>query len=110
MLTAWRNSTRLAFTDTSTSVSPFPPANLVDVLADVNALASGLADGSAAGDWRLPNLVELESLVDVSSSNQALTPGHPFTNVSNAIYWSSTSYFGGESGSPGGKKSAESQM
>ena len=26
--------------------------------------------------------------------------GHPFTNVSNAVYWSSTSYFGGQGGSP----------
>jgi len=25
----------------------------------------GLSDGSAAGDWRLPNLRELESLVDL---------------------------------------------
>ena len=81
----------------------FSPANWDTVLGLVNALASGacgLADGSAAGDWRLPNLNELESLVDVTQSNPALTRGNPFTKVSNAIYWSSTSYFGGESGSP----------
>ena len=70
------------------------PANWAAAVAQVNALASGtcgLADGSAAGDWRLPNLNELESLVDVSESNPALSAGHAFTNVSNAIYWSSTS-------------------
>jgi hypothetical protein len=72
-------------------------------LADVNQLASGacgLTDGSKAGDWRMPNLNELESVVDVSASNPALTAGNPFINVSNAIYWSSTSYYGGETGSP----------
>ncbi len=80
----------------------FSSANWAGALAQVNMLASGacgLADGSAAGEWRLPNINELESLVDVSRSNPALAPGHPFTNVSTAIYWSSTSYFGGESGS-----------
>src|SRR5262249_1064289 len=30
----------------------------------------------------------------------ALTPGHPFLNVSEEVYWSSTSYFGGQGGSP----------
>ena len=81
----------------------FSSANWASSLAQVNALASGgcgLMDGSAAGEWRLPNINELESLVDVSASNPALTPGNPFTNVSTAIYWSSTSYFGGQSGSP----------
>lgn len=80
----------------------FGPANWATALAEVNALASGacgLTDGSAAGQWRLPNINELESLVDASASNPALSPGHPFTNVSNAIYWSSTSYFGGQAGS-----------
>ncbi|MBZ5575527.1 MAG: DUF1566 domain-containing protein [Acidobacteriia bacterium] len=79
------------------------PANWAGALAQVNGLASGacgLTDGSAAGQWRLPDLNELESLVDVSASNPALTPGNPFTNVSTAIYWTSTSYFGGQAGSP----------
>lgn len=80
----------------------FGTANWADALAQVNALASGacgLSDGSAAGQWRLPNINELESLVDVSASNPAVSPGNPFTNVSNKIYWSSTSYFGGQAGS-----------
>ncbi len=81
----------------------FTPAFFAAALTDVNQLASGacgLTDGSKTGDWRLPNINELESVVDVSESNPALTTGNPFTNVSNAIYWSSTSYFGGEEGSP----------
>ena len=81
----------------------FNPSVWGDALAAVSALASGacgLTDRSAAGDWRMPNLNELESLVDVSNSHPALSAGHPFLNVSPAIYWSSTSYFGGQGGSP----------
>jgi hypothetical protein len=80
-----------------------PPALWTAALTEANQLAGGscgLSDGSKAGQWRLPNLVELESIVDVSASNPALTPGNPFTNVSNTTYWSSTSYFGGQGGSP----------
>lgn len=79
------------------------PAPWATALGEVIQLASGmcgLADGSAAGDWRLPNLNELESVVDVSASNPAITAGAPFTHVSTGIYWSSTSYWGGEAGSP----------
>jgi hypothetical protein len=40
-------------------------------------------------DWRLPNIRELESLVDLGAHSPALTTGHPFVNVQDA-YWSST--------------------
>ena len=40
-------------------------------------------------DWRLPNIRELESLVDLKAHTPALTPGHPFVNVGQG-YWSST--------------------
>jgi hypothetical protein len=79
-----------------------PAATWAAAIAEANGLAAGgcgLTDGSKAGDWRLPNLNELESLVDVSAAHPALTPGHPFVRVSTGIYWSSTSYFGGELGS-----------
>lgn len=59
-----------------------------------NALASGacgLSDGSTAGQWRLPNIIELESLVDASKYSPALPAGHPFTGVQSVIYWSSSS-------------------
>lgn len=42
------------------------------------------------GSWRLPTINELESLVDVSRHTPALPPGHPFDDVQEA-YWSSTS-------------------
>lgn len=43
-------------------------------------------------NWRLPNILELESLVDCSTHRPALPPGHPFSSVQEA-YWSSTSSF-----------------
>jgi hypothetical protein len=64
-------------------------------LNSANTLASGscsLADGSVAGDWRLPNRKELKSLVDASKSSPALPAGHPFTDVQSYSYWSSTTY------------------
>lgn len=81
----------------------FPNAIWATALANVDQLASGqcgLSDNSKAGDWRLPNLVEFESVLDASASSPALTPGSPFTNAANIIYWSSTEYFGGDEGSP----------
>jgi Protein of unknown function (DUF1566)/Carboxypeptidase regulatory-like domain len=83
--------------------SCLPPALWTDAIAEVNQLASGscgLSDGSTAGKWRMPNLNELESLIDVSANKPALNAGNPFINVSNGIYWSSTSYFGSAGGSP----------
>ena len=78
------------------------PTVWADAVAEASKLATGncsLSDGSAAGQWRLPNLVELESIVDVSTSNPALTTGHPFTNVATTgNYWTSTAYWGGQEG------------
>lgn len=40
-------------------------------------------------EWRLPNINELESLVDCSRCDPALPDGHPFEDVRDG-YWSST--------------------
>ncbi|MBF0174944.1 MAG: DUF1566 domain-containing protein [Magnetococcales bacterium] len=54
-------------------------------LAKVADLNSGAATctGYAGGhnDWRLPNVNELKSLIDVERSNPALPTGHPFSGV-----------------------------
>lgn len=65
----------------------------VSALAWSSGLANGkcgLSDNSVAGDWRLPNIVELRSLIDYSRYDPALSDGHPFGNVRLNWYWSST--------------------
>ena len=52
----------------------------------------GLSDFSITGDWRLPNIKELLSLIDYSNTSPALPSGHPFTNVGGTWIWSSTTY------------------
>jgi hypothetical protein len=63
----------------------------------------GPLDGSKPGDWRLPNVRELQSLVDYGFSNPALpntlgtgkwTEGNPFQGVQSSAYWSSSTYAG----------------
>lgn len=41
-------------------------------------------------DWYLPNLNELESLIELGKYNPSLQKGHPFINVKSSGYWSST--------------------
>lgn len=68
--------------------------NWPSALTWCNSLAHGrcgLADNSVAGDWRLPNINELKSLVDHSRHDPDLPGGHPFRNVQPLWYWSSTS-------------------
>ncbi len=51
----------------------------------------GLMNGSTPGDWRLPNIKELQSLIDFSNAGPALPSGHPFSDVQ-FDYWSSTTH------------------
>lgn len=48
-----------------------------------------LSRRSEGARWRLPNINELETLVDCSAHSPALPSGHPFENVREG-YWSST--------------------
>ena len=62
-----------------------------DAIDASNALAEGscgLTDGSDPGDWRMPNRNEYFSLLDFSQSYPAISPGYPFTELSNS--WTST--------------------
>lgn len=63
--------------------------------------SAGLTDGSAAGDWRLPNVKELQSLIHYGVYNPALpntvgtgkwTEGDPFSGVQSFYYWSGTTF------------------
>ncbi len=51
--------------------------------------ALAVAGSFGQGGWRLPNINELESLVDAGTASPALPAGHPFAAVGEA-YWSST--------------------
>jgi hypothetical protein len=74
-------------------------------LSDGNGLANGscgLTDGSTAGNWRLPNRNELNSLINCNRMLPALSDtqgtgwwseGDPFSNVDwSGTYWTSTNY------------------
>ncbi|MDH4161176.1 MAG: DUF1566 domain-containing protein [Nitrospirota bacterium] len=54
---------------------------------DAITYCEGLSLGGFT-DWRLPNVRELSSLVDVSRVNQSIDPLFPATQ--SALYWSST--------------------
>ncbi len=81
-------------------LAPSTWAPALDAVDHLAAGACGLTDGSSAGQWRVPNQWELESLVDESASAPAISAGAPFTNVAAGAYWTSTSYYGGQGGSP----------
>lgn len=65
------------------------PDSVSKTWADALTYANGL---SLCGydDWRLPNIKELISLIDRSMFNPVLPAGHPFSNVPNGYFWSST--------------------
>jgi hypothetical protein len=56
---------------------------ILDWVDDFNAGSTGCAGYASGtyGDWRLPNVRELESVVDYGQSDPALPAGHPFVNV-----------------------------
>jgi hypothetical protein len=84
----------------------FGTRNWATALGDANGLASGtcgLTDGSTAGQWRLPNVRELQSIVHYGFFNPAVpntagtakwTAGDPFTGVQSNFYWTSTTTAG----------------
>jgi hypothetical protein len=78
-----------------TAINPVAGSTWTAALTAANTLASGtcgLTDASVAGTWRLPNVNELESLVDLSQTGPPLAAGNPFINFNPGLpqYWSST--------------------
>ena len=87
------NLTGLIWLQTANCFGVNSPVVWNDALANANGLSSGncgLTDGSVAGDWRLPNVKELQSLIDHGQSSPALPVDHPFSGVEFFGYWSST--------------------
>ena len=62
----------------------------LDSVAQMNLDSMNLDSGAR---WRLPNINEFESLVDASRAEPALPVGHPFAEVREAYWSSSTSGF-----------------
>jgi len=91
-------------TDNLTGLIWLKNANCFDIrswataLTDASMLNSGecgLTDGSVEGNWRLPNVREMQSLVDYERSNPALPSSHPFSGVpsnDSNYYWTSTTF------------------
>ena len=86
------------------NANAFNTRTWAQALADCAALANGqysLTDGSTAGQWRLPSIRELKSLVCLQYANPPLantqgtaqwTADQPFSSVQSGYYWSSTSH------------------
>jgi hypothetical protein len=92
------------------SANCFTTATWTNALATCNTLEDGqcaLTDGSSVGDWRLPNIREMLTLIDYAYRYPALsntegtdqwTPGNPFTWAGGVFpdypaqvgYWTST--------------------
>jgi hypothetical protein len=62
----------------------------LDFVADLNTTPVNC--GVTQTDWRLPNLRELQSLIDYGQYGPALPTGHPFLDVQSDYYWSATTY------------------
>ncbi len=91
----WLKNAYVANT-TRTWAQAFADVAELNASGTMNSNASGDESngGSHQTDWRLPNVRELQSLIDYGNFGPALPTGHPFTNVQNTWYWSSSTYAG----------------
>jgi hypothetical protein len=73
-------------------IRPWEDANAMATLVNINGYGS-CGCGTTCKDWRLPNVKELQSLLDFNQY-PLIPPGHPFTNVHEGEFplpfWSST--------------------
>lgn len=69
------------------------PASTLAVFQDSTYGCANKNIGGQKG-WRLPAIPELASVIDpsVATPGPTLPPGHPFTNVQSAFYWSATTH------------------
>lgn len=76
----------------------FGSASWANAISLANTLANGqcgLIDSSTAGQWRLPNVRELHSLINEQHANSATwLNSQGLSNVLASYYWSSTTFSG----------------
>lgn len=75
-----------------TKNSSFSSGTWQQALDYVSGMNAGTNPNLGYTDWRLPNINELRSLVNLGYISPALSSVHPFTSVSSSAYWSSTTY------------------
>jgi hypothetical protein len=71
--------------DASLAVFPLNWQEALDYIASMNR-----EQRFAQHDWRMPNRREMHSLLSLQTKLPALPEQHPFSNVFNGWYWSST--------------------
>jgi hypothetical protein len=99
------NFTKLTWMENANCDGRKPWADAVDFCNNLASGSCGLTDGSNPGDWRLPNINEMVSLIHWGVYNPAvpntmgtgqLSSGDPFINVETLggipHYWSSTTF------------------
>jgi hypothetical protein len=84
------NLTGLIWLENANKFAKITWAQALDECSTLAADGTHLKDGSVAGNWRLPNIKELRSLIDYGNHSPALPFGHPFKSVRNHLYWTST--------------------
>ncbi len=74
----------------------FSALNFTEQLSAGGSVCEDLNDGSVVGDWRLPNIDELQSFIDYERQNPVFAANMPFTGFWDDYpwgrYWSSTSF------------------
>lgn len=82
-----KNTGLIWLKDANVGGLPMPLESAKQFLQEMN---SGKRQNFGYSDWRLPTISEIETLVDKTMYYPALPAGHPFANVQNHFYWSSS--------------------
>jgi len=85
----------LAVTDCMYKVTWVEALSVSNQLAGNGDVCAGLIDGSVVGDWRLPNVRELQSRIDYSRAGPSMPEEVPYAPIPGSdlgwfSYWSST--------------------
>lgn len=74
-------------TDANIDKAPMPMQMAQQKIQDMN---NGLRQNFGFTNWRLPTIIDFESLLDKTRKNPSLPEAHPFKNIQSDLYWSSS--------------------